>query len=57
MLSLKSVPLLLTAIMCLCRPGSGLTLLLTGTDAFRLICRLDLEMANTVPTAIGAVTS
>ena len=47
---------LLTAIIWLCHPGSGLTLLLTGPDAFQLICRLDLEMANTAPTAIGAVT-
>ena len=39
-----------------CHPGSGLTLLLTGSDAFRLICRLEPEMANTAPTAIGAVT-
>ena len=37
-------------------PGSGLTLLLTGPDALQMICRLDPEMANAAPTAMGAVT-
>ena len=46
----------LTAMICLCHPGSGLTLSLTGSDAFQMICRLDPEMADTAPTAIGAVT-
>ena len=49
-------PSLLTAMMCLCHPGSGLTLLLTGSDALQLICRLDPEMAYASPSAVGAVT-
>ena len=40
----------------LCHSGPGLTQSLTGSDAFRLICRRDPEMADTAPTAIGAVT-
>ena len=48
---------MLTAMMCLRHPGSGVTLLLTGSDAFQMICRLDPEMADTAPTAMGAVTS
>ena len=46
----------LTAMMCLCHPGSGLTLSMTGPDAFQMICRLDPEIADTAPMAIGAVT-
>ena len=42
----------LTAMIYLCHPGSDLTLSLTGSDAFRMICRLDLGMAETAPTAI-----
>ena len=42
----------LTAMIYLCHPGSDLILSLTGSDAFRMICRLDLGMAETAPTAI-----
>ena len=31
--------------------GSGLTLDVTGRDAFKMICRPDLEVAHTVSTA------
>ena len=31
--------------------GSGLTLKVTGLDAFKMICRPDLEVAHTVSTA------
>ena len=47
---------LLTAMMFQRHPGPGLTLLLAGPDALQTICRLDPEMANTAPSAIGAVT-
>ena len=32
--------------------GSGLTLKVTGLDAFKMICRPDLEVAHTVSTAL-----
>ena len=41
-----------TAMMCLGRHGSGLTLGLTGRDAFKMICRPGLEMAHRVSTAL-----
>ena len=39
-----------------CHLGSGLTLYQTGCNAFFGICRLDPEMVDTAPTAMGAVT-
>ena len=57
--SAKPVLLLLglTAMMAPGHLGPGLTVGLTGWNAFVVICRLDLEMAHTASPAMGAVTS
>ena len=47
----------LTAMMDSGHLGPGLTVGLTGWNAFVVICRLDLEMAHTASPAMGAVTS
>ena len=46
----------LTAMMDSGHLGTGLTVGLTGWNAFIVICRLDLEMAHTASTAKRAVT-
>ena len=45
-----------TAMMAPGHLGPGLTVGLTGWNAFVVICRLDLEMAHTASTAKRAVT-
>ena len=51
-----AMPVGLTAMMDSGHLGTGLTVGLTGWNAFIVICRLDLEMAHTASTAKRAVT-